>query len=111
MPLVPAALLTVALVSAFKTFLPWREMFPLASGVILGYVQYDCTHYFVHHGVFKEHAWFRSLRDSHMDHHYRDHSSGYGITSSFFDFVFRTWNHAQSAWLSSVGLGSLVPAR
>jgi hypothetical protein len=107
MPLVPAALLTAAIVSAFRSFLPWSEMFPLASGVILGYVQYDCTHYFMHHGVFKGHPWFEPLRESHMDHHYREHSTGYGITTSFFDFVFRTWNAVQCDWLRRATAGGV----
>jgi sterol desaturase/sphingolipid hydroxylase (fatty acid hydroxylase superfamily) len=106
-PLVPAVFMTLFLVSTFKTMLPWSEMFPIASGVILGYVQYDCTHYFMHHGVFKGHPWFEPLRESHMDHHYREHSKGYGITTPFFDFVFRTANHLQSAWPSKwLGGGS-----
>jgi dihydroceramide fatty acyl 2-hydroxylase len=98
MPLIPAIILTGFLVSVFKMVLPWSEMFPIASGVILGYVQYDCTHYFIHHGVFKGHPWFEALRESHMDHHYRNHTKGYGITTSFFDFVCRSSNHTQCAW-------------
>jgi hypothetical protein len=35
-PLVPAVFMTLFLVSTFKTILPWSEMFPVASGVILG---------------------------------------------------------------------------
>ena len=104
MPLVPAAGLTAFLVSVFKFIFPWSEMFPLAAGVILGYVQYDCTHYFMHHGVFKGHPWFEPLRESHMDHHFRQHSRGYGITTPFFDYAFRTWNHTQVAWAHSVGV-------
>ena len=99
MPLVPAALLTAALVSLFRLVLPWSDLVPVAAGTIAGYVQYDCTHYFVHHGVFRGSAWFEPLRESHMQHHYRDHTRGYGITSSFFDFTCGTWNRVQSQFV------------
>lgn len=94
-PLLPAVGMTAFLVSSFKLIFPWEELVPLASGVILGYVAYDCTHYFVHHVESRSITWLEPLRASHMDHHYRDHAKGYGITTPFFDWVFSTTNAQQ----------------
>lgn len=101
MPVIPGLLIAATLIGLFHQVLPWSEMFPLASGAMLGYVQYDCTHYFMHHGVFKGHPWFEPLRESHMEHHYRNHDRGYGITTSFFDFVFGTSNDIQRSWTTA----------
>jgi dihydroceramide fatty acyl 2-hydroxylase len=98
-PLVPAVIVTAILVSAFRMFLPWSEVFAIAGGVMVGYMQYDCTHYFIHHGVFKKHPWFEPLRESHAEHHYRDHNKGFGVSNPFFDFVFSTWNNVQTRFV------------
>lgn len=94
-PLLPAVGMTAFLVSTFKLILPWSELVPVASGVILGYVAYDCTHYFIHHVESRSIAWLEPLRASHMDHHYRDHDKGYGITTAFFDWILSTTNSQQ----------------
>jgi dihydroceramide fatty acyl 2-hydroxylase len=98
-PLLPAVFMTAFLVSSFRLLLPWSELIPLASGVVLGYVMYDCTHYFVHHVETRHIPWLHTLRASHMEHHYRDHTHGYGITTSFFDWCCGTTN-AQQHWFS-----------
>ena len=56
------------------------------SGMLLGYVAYDCTHYFQHSGVVGG-----ALRAAHMHHHYGDHTANYGISSSLFDWLFGTF--------------------
>ena len=94
-PPVPCAGIVAVLVSIFRLFQPWSETLPVLSGFLVGYVMYDCTHYFVHHMDTKNNAWLDALRASHMDHHYRDHHHGYGITSSFFDRVCGTSNRWQ----------------
>lgn len=94
-PLLPASWVSMLLTALLRLFLPWSEFFPMAAGIILGYVAYDCTHYFVHHGVFRDNAWFGTLRQFHMDHHFKDHSRGFGISSSFFDHVFGSTSEAQ----------------
>lgn len=94
-PVLPSIAMTAFLVSFFKMFLPWSELFPMASGFMLGYIMYDCTHYFVHHIDTKNNTWLDLLRASHMEHHYRDHTHGYGITTSFFDWVCSTVNQQQ----------------
>jgi dihydroceramide fatty acyl 2-hydroxylase len=98
-PLVPGVIVTTILVTTFKTLLPWSDVIALASGMIFGYIQYDCTHYFIHHGLFKQSPWFKPLRESHAEHHYRNHDKAFGVTTPFFDFVFGTWNSIQAQWV------------
>ncbi|WOL10735.1 dihydroceramide fatty acyl 2-hydroxylase FAH1-like [Canna indica] len=61
----------------------------LFGGGLLGYVIYDCTHYYLHHGQpSKEPA--KHLKRYHLNHHFRIQTKGFGITSSLWDIVFGT---------------------
>lgn len=61
----------------------------LFAGFGIGYICYDMTHYFIHHGTPKmEH--FKEMKKYHHKHHYVDGDKGYGITSKFWDRVFNT---------------------
>ena len=62
---------------------------PFFSGFVLGYLFYDMTHYAIHHFTFKGGLWMK-LKTHHMIHHYRDHDHGYGVSSKFWDLIFRT---------------------
>ena len=61
-----------------------------SAGFALGYLAYDMTHYSIHHFRHPKAKWFKSLWKSHLDHHFRDSSKGYGVSSSFWDRVFGT---------------------
>ncbi|KAI8524556.1 hypothetical protein RHMOL_Rhmol13G0158600 [Rhododendron molle] len=61
----------------------------LFGGGLLGYVMYDCTHYYVHHGK-PDKGVPSSLKRFHMNHHFRIQDKGFGITSAFWDIVFGT---------------------
>ncbi len=63
--------------------------FPLFSGFIAGYLAYDYTHYHVHHHVPKSKLG-KKLREHHMRHHFQDHRYGYGVSTTFWDVIFRT---------------------
>ncbi|CAO3630783.1 unnamed protein product [Cunninghamella blakesleeana] len=59
------------------------------AGGVVGYVLYDCTHYYLHHAkVFKYH--FKEMKKYHMAHHYKNYEDGYGITSKLWDVAFGT---------------------
>jgi len=60
------------------------------SGVLLGYVAYDCLHYAMHHGVKLRGRFLQALKRRHMHHHYHDDTKGYGISSMLFDIVLQT---------------------
>ncbi|ORZ24502.1 hypothetical protein BCR42DRAFT_446440 [Absidia repens] len=63
--------------------------YAVIAGGVVGYVMYDCTHYYLHHAkVFKYH--FKEMKKYHMAHHYKNYEDGYGITSKLWDAVFGT---------------------
>jgi len=59
-------------------------------GFGVGYVSYDMMHYAVHHVQNSKLALFRRIRRHHMAHHYRDTRLGFGVSSYFWDRVFKT---------------------
>ncbi|XP_028772926.1 dihydroceramide fatty acyl 2-hydroxylase FAH2 isoform X1 [Neltuma alba] len=61
----------------------------LLGGCLLGYVIYDCTHYYLHHGQPKSHAP-KNLKKYHLNHHFRMQNKGFGITSPLWDRIFGT---------------------
>ncbi|KAK8918594.1 Fatty acid 2-hydroxylase 2 [Platanthera zijinensis] len=65
------------------------------AGGLLGYVMYDCTHYYLHHG-FPSTEPARHLKRYHLNHHFRIQNKGFGITSSLWDFVLGTLPPASS---------------
>jgi sterol desaturase/sphingolipid hydroxylase (fatty acid hydroxylase superfamily) len=60
------------------------------AGFGAGYVGYDMMHYAVHHVQNSKSALFRKIRRHHMAHHFRDTRQGFGVSSYFWDRVFRT---------------------
>ena len=85
-----AIIIGSALFSALSYLFTVDTTVGLFSGGLLGYVMYDMTHYYVHHGV-PIGYYFRYLKSYHLEHHYRDYHMGYGITSTFWDHVFGTF--------------------
>lgn len=62
---------------------------PFFAGFLLGYLIYDMLHYALHHAHIKS-EWFKKLKEHHMWHHFKDQHKGYGVSSKFWDIVFRT---------------------
>jgi 4-hydroxysphinganine ceramide fatty acyl 2-hydroxylase len=60
------------------------------AGFGAGYVAYDMMHYAVHHVQNSKLALFRRIRRHHMAHHFRDTQMGFGVSSYFWDRVFKT---------------------
>lgn len=60
------------------------------AGFGAGYVGYDMMHYAVHHLQNSKSAMFRKIRRHHMAHHFRDTRQGFGVSSYFWDRVFKT---------------------
>lgn len=61
----------------------------LFAGFMLGYLLYDMTHYALHHFSLSG-EYFRKLRQHHMGHHFKTHNAKFGVSSWFWDKVFRT---------------------
>ena len=62
---------------------------PLMSGFLIGYLMYDLTHYATHHWAMRSGAG-KFLKRYHMQHHYKDPQSRFGVSSPIWDYVFRT---------------------
>ncbi|KAL5577779.1 hypothetical protein UlMin_019478 [Ulmus minor] len=68
----------------------------LFGGGLLGYVMYDVTHYYLHHGKPSK-GLTKSLKRYHLSHHFRVQNVGFGITSSLWDRVFGTFPPKEAA--------------
>ena len=70
-------------------------MFPEAhsgtvcAGTLTMYVLYDLIHYYMHHSSPKMSYW-KDLKKYHMQHHYRNGTIGFGVSSKLWDHVFNT---------------------
>ena len=73
----------------FNAILPANYVFAFFPGFIGGYLVYDMTHYAIHHFNFKGGLW-KKIKQHHMLHHYQDPSRGYGVSSDFWDTIFRS---------------------
>ncbi|KAG0076849.1 fatty acid alpha-hydroxylase, partial [Podila epicladia] len=89
MPPALAVALAIPINKLIHSALPDSQAYAVFSGLLLGYVLYDMTHYYLHHAkVFKIH--FREMKTYHLAHHYKNFEGGYGITSKIWDKVFNT---------------------
>jgi sterol desaturase/sphingolipid hydroxylase (fatty acid hydroxylase superfamily) len=73
----------------YRSFIPETYFFGFYAGFIGGYLFYDISHYALHHFNFKGKFW-KKLKKHHMLHHYADATRGYGVSSSFWDKIFRS---------------------
>jgi sterol desaturase/sphingolipid hydroxylase (fatty acid hydroxylase superfamily) len=62
------------------------------AGFTVGYIAYDLTHYYLHHGK-PRWKWARKLQRHHLLHHFSEKHEDlrYGVSNSFWDHVFRTY--------------------
>ncbi len=64
-------------------------LYAFFPGFIAGYLAYDMLHYAVHHYNFRN-PLLKKIKHHHMLHHYADAGKGYGVSSAFWDFIFRS---------------------
>ncbi|MDB5022056.1 MAG: fatty acid hydroxylase [Pedobacter sp.] len=81
--------LALAFFFLFKAILPEASLFPIFLGFITGYLIYDIGHYALHHANFKS-PFLKRLKQHHMLHHYSDPTKGFGVSSNFWDSIFRS---------------------
>ncbi len=84
-PPFPASCVAALLYGMLRVFFSKDEALVVFAGLVLGYVAYDCTHYFIHSGSIKS-----GISKNHMRHHFDDSGSNFGITSSVLDAFFGT---------------------
>jgi 4-hydroxysphinganine ceramide fatty acyl 2-hydroxylase len=64
-------------------------VYPFFAGFLVGYLFYDITHYAVHHFNMHSKFWL-AIKNHHIKHHYQNPNKGYGVSSPFWDIIFRT---------------------
>lgn len=62
---------------------------PLMSGFLVGYLTYDLTHYATHHFPMRS-GYAKYVKRYHMQHHYTDPNTRFGVSSPIWDRVFET---------------------
>ena len=62
---------------------------PLMAGFLIGYLAYDLTHYATHHFAMRS-GYAKFLKRYHMQHHYKDPNTRFGVSSPVWDWVFGT---------------------
>ncbi len=97
--MVPSVSLPLAAVfwAVFSALMPdgvWQAAF---AGLVAGYLNYDYSHWATHFlklpraGLLAPFARIlKGQRRRHMRHHFADHDLGYGVSTGFWDHVFRT---------------------
>ena len=61
----------------------------LMAGFMVGYLAYDLTHYAQHHFPMRT-GYAKYIKRYHMQHHYKDPDTRFGVSSPVWDWVFRT---------------------
>ena len=73
----------------FGLFIPQPWIQPFCAGFIIGYLIYDYIHYATHHFPMKGPV-AKFLKHYHLKHHFSGETGRYGVSSPFWDIVFRT---------------------
>ncbi|MCW3075472.1 MAG: fatty acid hydroxylase [Bacteroidetes bacterium] len=87
MPPVPGALIAFTLFVFWFIFFGWNAL-ALMAGITNGYLLYSYIHYTVHTKPTK--LFMQKLWIHHLKHHYKYPHKAYGVSSPFWDIVFRT---------------------
>lgn len=89
MPPVMSIAIATFLLFFFKLFMG-DMVFAFLPGFLVGYAGYLCMHYILHTFKAPKNGSFSSLWANHAVHHYKDQSKAFGVTSPFWDIMFRT---------------------
>ncbi|XP_076807819.1 fatty acid 2-hydroxylase-like [Clavelina lepadiformis] len=89
-PPAAASVLLVIFYSLFRLFFVGAVVDIFVAGLVLGYVCYDLTHYYLHYGSPKKGGYFDRLRAYHVRHHFESPNLGFGISSKLWDYPFNT---------------------
>ncbi len=89
MPPIISVTLGIFFFSLFTWLIGIALACPFFIGYVLGYLFYDLSHYALHHYNFKSKFWL-DLKHHHMYHHYKEPDRGFGVSTKFWDHIFRT---------------------
>jgi len=87
----PLAGIGIALVlyGLFELALPTPAALAAMGGLLVGYIAYDMTHYYTHHGKPRS-RWGRFLKRYHLAHHHQQWERMFGVSQPLWDYVFGT---------------------
>ncbi|XP_076448819.1 fatty acid 2-hydroxylase-like [Babylonia areolata] len=88
-PTIPATIFATLIFGLYYLLAPVAVAQALFSGTLIGYMVYDLTHYYIHHGTPMTN-YFRSLKRYHVKHHFEQQNLGFGISSKLWDYPFGT---------------------
>ena len=87
-PLLSGPIMVIAMSIIYLIFgVPF--MWSALAGFIIGYVIYDCVHYWTHHSQPTSELG-KLVKRLHMLHHFRDAEKGFGVHAIWWDYVFGT---------------------
>ncbi|NWR84519.1 FA2H hydroxylase, partial [Furnarius figulus] len=89
-PPVPASLVIGFFYGVLRVLLPEVLGLSVFVGGLCGYVIYDMMHYYLHYGSPKKGTYLYGLKAYHVKHHFEHQKSGFGISTRFWDYPFRT---------------------
>ncbi|XP_026712774.1 fatty acid 2-hydroxylase [Athene cunicularia] len=89
-PPVPASLVIGFFYGVLQLLLPEVLGLSVFVGGLCGYVIYDMMHYYLHYGSPKKGTYLYGLKAYHVKHHFEHQKSGFGISTRFWDYPFRT---------------------
>jgi 4-hydroxysphinganine ceramide fatty acyl 2-hydroxylase len=89
MPPALALVIVQPLYWGLRLAFPHATTLGILSGGLTGYILYDLTHYYLHHGI-PITSHLREMKSYHLNHHYKNYHLGYGISTKFWDRVFGT---------------------
>jgi dihydroceramide fatty acyl 2-hydroxylase len=78
---------------AWGFFSNWETAVYLFTGLVTGYLLYECLHYQAHHGRPRL-PLFRYLKKYHLLHHHSTPDLRFGVTTPAFDYLFGTYRSA-----------------
>ncbi len=73
----------------FHLVMPLPLTCAFMSGLLVGYITYDMTHYYTHH-VKPKSRWGRFIKQYHLAHHHKHFNHMFGVSQPLWDFIFRS---------------------
>ncbi|XP_025836315.1 dihydroceramide fatty acyl 2-hydroxylase FAH2 [Agrilus planipennis] len=89
-PPLPAGIIGIAFYYLFTWLLPSHMVDLTFGGFCLGYLIYDMTHFYLHHGCPAAETFLYDLKRYHNKHHFDFKNDGFGVSSPYWDKVFGT---------------------
>jgi len=89
-PPVPALIFASPIWVGALRLLGYADGYAFLLGFLIGYLNYDMTHYWIHQRVPRS-GYVRWHKTRHVYHHYHEPNCNYGISHPLFDYVFGTY--------------------